>query len=279
MTQARAELIGAPSNLRRWERHLQTARECARIAGDAIRERFGVREIVTYKGAYDVQLRADLIAQKRIVDQLSWRYPGHAIVAEEDPQTAWPDAEHVWAVDPLDGTNNFGYGVAHCAVAITLFAGQRPVLGLVYDPLLDREFSATEGTVSRRDLAARVPLRRATVSLVTDYSSVGRQEGLRIGNLLSGVCKRVFTLWAPALDLALVATDGIDAMVCHQASFLDVCAGMYLVRAHGGCVLGPDGAELLPERSLSRRPVTFVAARDRSLARQLLDLVKGVEAA
>src|SRR5215472_9454511 len=251
MTQAGAEATRMRSGAGRWNEHLATALRCAHGAGAAIRQRFGSRDIVTYKGPYDVQLRADLIAQECIVGELSSRYPGDSIVAEEGPRATWPDTGHLWAVDPLDGTNNFGYGVAHCAVAITLFAAQRPVLALVYDPLLDREFFATEDRVPVHRRPGGVALPQATISLVTDYSARGRHEGLRIGNILSNECKRVFTMWAPALDLALVATGGIDAMVCRQAAFLDVCAGMFLVRSHGGRILAPDGVELVPERSLS----------------------------
>jgi fructose-1,6-bisphosphatase/inositol monophosphatase family enzyme len=34
-----------------------------------------------------------------------------------------------------------------------------------------------------------------------------------------------------------VAEGTIDAMVCYRASFLDVCAGMFLVHSAGGAIL------------------------------------------
>ena len=57
---------------------------------------------------------------------------------------------------------------------------------------------------------------------------------------MSERCKRVVNMWAPALDLALIACGALDAMVCRDAALLDVCAGMFLVAESGGHVLGMD---------------------------------------
>jgi myo-inositol-1(or 4)-monophosphatase len=257
----------------RWQQQLATARECARRAGEAIKPEFGRRHIIAYKGLYDVQLRADLVAHQEIVTCLAGEYPDYGIISEEAAHVRWVGNKHLWAVDPLDGTNNFGYGIAHFAVAITLFEGNSIALALVFDPILEREFLATSDHGFVGAPVSPVKLGRATVSLVTDYSPEERLRGRLLQDALGKVCKRVFTLWAPALDLALVADGMIDAMICRRASFLDVCAGMFLVRSGQGTILGPDGAEVEVGRALHNQPVSFVAARDAALAHRLFDLV------
>lgn len=256
----------------RWKQELRIARQCARIAGAAIRLDFGCRRIMAYKGLYDVQLDADFVAQREIVTHLSSEYPNHGIVSEEGTQTRWSQHRYLWAVDPLDGSNNFGYGIAHCAVAISLFEGDSPALAVIFDPIVGREFTATQDQGLESCSLTPVALEHATVSLVTDYSPEGREQGQRLQKALSE-CKRVLSLWAPSLDLALVAQGAIDGMICHRASFLDVCGGMFLVRSAGGAVLDLEGEEMEVRRSLHRRPVSFVAARDETLARKLLGLV------
>lgn len=256
-----------------WENHLHIARQAAKEAGNAIRDQFGSRVITTYKGSYDVQLEADLIAQEIILSHLNRRSPEYGVIAEEGAYNRWPDNELTWAVDPLDGSNNFGYGIAHCAIAISLFHGDSVVLALVLDPLTGREFFATETRSMATQAISAVPLKHATVSLVTSYSQEDHVWGSHFSDWLGAQCKRVTTLWAPALDLALVANGSLDAMVCHEADLLDVCSGVFLVESAGGHIVGLDGRPVKIRRSMHQLPVSFIAARGMLLARELVDNV------
>ncbi|HEX2313856.1 MAG TPA: inositol monophosphatase, partial [Thermomonospora sp.] len=255
-----------------WTPQLHAAHQAAQAAADAIRGQFGQRFISEYKGPHDVQLTADIIAQKVIVDSLRESCPGYGIVAEEGDHDRWSGEEFLWAVDPLDGTNNFGYGIAHCAVALTLFHGESVVLALVADPLTDRVFHLTRGgrLVPAPAPAYGVPLHRATISLVTGYAEDGRAWGHAFTGHMSSRCKRVVNLWAPALDLALVAGGALDAMVCRDAALLDVCGGMFLVEESGGHVVDLNGDPLTVHRSLHDRPISFIAARSATLVNDLL---------
>ncbi|MFG2090850.1 inositol monophosphatase family protein [Spirillospora sp. NPDC048824] len=263
-----------------WKREGTVALGCARAAGAYLRARFGLPAEKRYRGDHDVQLRVDVEAQRRIIATLAEEFPGHGVLAEEGAAAEWPDTEYVWVVDPLDGTNNFGYGIAHCAVAITLFRWERPVLAVVVDPLLRREFVATEvsppGTVPP---CPPVPLRRSTVSLVTNYSAAGRVWGDHIREVLGGRCKRTVSMWAPALDLALISAGHLDGMICHDGGLLDVGGGMLLVSASGGHVLDLSGAPLTAHGSMYGRPVSFVAARSERLARELLECARSPQVA
>ena len=257
----------------RWTEELAAARAAAQTAARAIRDEFGKRNILSYKGRYDVQVRADVLAQRIIVDHLSQRFAQHSIVSEEGMQDHWLDSALTWVVDPLDGTNNFGYGIAHCAISICLFDAMTPVLAMVFDPILGREFQATCELPYPKQHGLPVPMGRATVAFVADYSVEGRLVGRGIEGVLSENCKRVTTMWAPALDLALIAAGNIDAMVCRNANLIDVCAGLFLVQSSGGSVIGLDGTDFTLTKNLYSAPVSFIAARDAVLARQLLAVV------
>ncbi|MEU6125305.1 inositol monophosphatase [Streptomyces sp. NPDC047123] len=257
---------------KRWQREMDVAVTAARAAASAIEGDFGSRRITKKKGPYDIQLRADLVAQQVIVDHLSAEFPDHAIVSEEGMQRGWDDHRLTWVVDPLDGTNNFGFGIAHCAVAITLFERDRAVLCVVHDPIVGREFTAHADTLRTAVSDLRIPLPEATVSLVTDYSAEGRDTGRNIEVSISRRCKRVTTMWAPALDLALVSTGALEAMVSRNAALLDVCAGILLVQAAGGCVLDATGQPLQLRKSQHRSAVSFVASSSPALAHDLVAL-------
>lgn len=252
-------------------RESAVAREAAREAGQALRERFGSRSITAHKGLNDVQLEADLAAQRIIVRHLLEAFPHHGVVAEEEPYTHWSDQRFVWAVDPLDGTNNFGYGIAHCAIAISLFDRDRVRLAVVLDPLSEREYVATAHSPLPSVPTREVAMEEAVISLVTNYSDTGYEWFRRADALAAKGCRRAVNLWAPALDLALVASGAIDAMVCHAGYLLDVCGGLFLVQSAGGCVLDRDGYPFTARRSMHDEPLSFVAARSSALAHRLLE--------
>lgn len=228
-------------------------------------------EISEYRGRRDIHLDADAVANRVIVESLSQEFPDYGIVSEELDHSRWPDNEHVWVIDPLDGTNNFAYGIAHCAISITLFCRDEVVLALIVDPLLNREFYATGDTFLPLRNDATPSLTRATVSLVTNYSDEGQDWGVQMGAYLGDYCKRTVSLWAPALDLALIAAGSLDAMICHNGHVLDVCGGVFLVTSAGGAVLDMDGNPLRLRRSSSGERVSFVAARTSRLGGELLE--------
>jgi myo-inositol-1(or 4)-monophosphatase len=163
--------------IRRYSPEVQ--RSAARLAGRELLPLFGVRDVSRYKGRHDVQLRADLIAQKIILDALQNAFPASGVLAEEDASTPGPERELLWVVDPLDGTNNFGYGIAHCAISITLFHENEVVLALVFDPIQGREFSAVRGITTSSPTRREDELTRATVSLVTPREPGGSGDSRR----------------------------------------------------------------------------------------------------
>jgi myo-inositol-1(or 4)-monophosphatase len=257
----------------RWGKEVRVAREAALAAGEAIKRDFSRRHITLRKGPFDVQLRADNTSQKVVIARLTATEPVYPIVAEEGLEDLWEADGRLWVVDPLDGTNNFGYGVAHCAVAISLFDGEEVGVAVVRDPLLGREFVGMAGGARPAAPVETVALCDATVSLVSNYTTVARASIGSVEQYLGQRCKRVFRLWAPALDLALVANDVIDAVVCLNAKLLDVCAGAFLVRAAGGHILNMTGEPMRITRSLWQEPVSFVASRQLRLAKNLVETV------
>ncbi len=64
------------------------------------------------------------------------------IVAEEGQSIHVPDSPISIVVDPLDGTILFKAGLPIVTVCMTAFVQQTPVLAVIYDPFLDRMFTA-----------------------------------------------------------------------------------------------------------------------------------------
>ena len=91
---------------------------------------------------------ADQAANKVIcegLEKLDLQFP---IISEENKTVHFQerkDYEYYWLVDPLDGTKEFIKRNGEFTVNIALVHRQRPVLGVVYTPVVDEMYFAAKG--------------------------------------------------------------------------------------------------------------------------------------
>src|SRR5690606_10584229 len=86
------------------------------------------------KESYNLVSDCDVEAEQAIVRVIREAFPDHAVLGEEAHEAS-VDAEHLWVVDPLDGTNNFAHQIPHFAVSIAYYRGGVAQCGVVYNPL------------------------------------------------------------------------------------------------------------------------------------------------
>ena len=224
---------------------LTTAVKAARRAGNVITR--GARDLdlltVTAKGPKDFVSEVDRAAEAAIVETLLGAYPDHAIHAEEGTERGRnPDAEHVWIIDPLDGTTNFLHGFPQYCVSIALAHRGVVTQGVIYDPVRNDLFTATRGRGAfLNDRRIRVS-RRAHLR----DSLIGTGFPFRDGSyldtylaMMKAVVIQTAGLRRPgaaALDLAWVAAGRTDGFWELGLSPWDMAAGALLVREAGGLV-------------------------------------------
>ncbi|MGD9857853.1 MAG: inositol monophosphatase [Planctomycetaceae bacterium] len=73
-----------------------------------------------YKDRADLVSQADIDSELSIVAVIRVAFPDHAILGEE-LHRADVEADHLWIIDPLDGTTNFLHGIPHFAVSIAYY--------------------------------------------------------------------------------------------------------------------------------------------------------------
>ncbi|MCJ7716737.1 MAG: hypothetical protein MUO54_09480 [Anaerolineales bacterium] len=83
---------------------------------------------------------ADLLLQNLIQE----KYPDDGILSEEG-STVFPENDHVWVLDPLDGTVNFSLGLHYWGVSIAHLENGVPQTAAVYFPVVDELYSAAKG--------------------------------------------------------------------------------------------------------------------------------------
>lgn len=229
---------------------LNIAVTAARQAGDIIVRHMEQldRIKVTAKSSEEFFSEVDIKAEQAIINSILKAYPEHGIIAEESGAHN-ADAESVWIIDPLDGTNNYLHGFPFYAVSIALRVKNRIEHGVVYDPLRHECFAASRGH------GARLNDRRLRVSKQTQLSAAmlgtafpvrnatRSQRYIPVIEALSGKCAGIRATGSAALNLAYVASGRIDGMYDFGLRPWDIAAGCLLVQEAGGLVSDPQGSE------------------------------------
>jgi 3'(2'), 5'-bisphosphate nucleotidase len=113
---------------------------------------------------------ADKRASEMILAGLAERFPDDPVISEEAAPTPEAlSAPRVWLVDPIDGTKDYIKGSDGFSVMIGIVRAGRPVLGVVYQPTIDRLFYGTPEGAYVATADGVTPLR---VSDITDAASV-----------------------------------------------------------------------------------------------------------
>ena len=229
---------------------LNVAVMAARSAGNSLIRNLNrlEKQNVEVKGYNDYVSDADLKAEKIVIDTILKHYPDHAILAEESGVQG--DSDHVWIIDPLDGTTNYLHRFPVFAVSIGVQVNGRMEHAVIYDPISQELFTATRGDGAQVDgrkirVSGQRELERSLIGTGFPY----RQKDEELGpymKMLEKVIKNTSGVRRPgaaALDLAYVAAGRLDAFFETGLSSWDIAAGSLIIREAGGIVSGLDGSE------------------------------------
>ena len=224
---------------------LNVAVKAARAAGAIInRAALDVEAVrISQKQVNDFVTEVDLASEAIILETLLTAFPHHGILAEESGSTHGdPHADHIWIIDPLDGTTNFIHGFPVYCVSIALSVRGKIEQAVIFDPSRNDLFTATKGR------GAFMNERRIRVSKRTNLTECLISTGFpfRKGDnfnqylrMMGDVMQRTAGLRRPgaaALDLAYVAAGFSDGFFETGLSPWDVAAGSLLVTEAGGLV-------------------------------------------
>ena len=209
-------------------------RAVARDAGKLAHRGFGTSP-TSLKGRHDVLTAMDREVERYIRTALAARFPHDAIIGEEEGGGA---GDHLWLIDPIDGTANYARGLPRYCVSIGYLERGVPVLGAIYDPTHDWLYSAATGEGAWQDgerlrVSPNADIHAATVECgwstrrtTDDYLALlGRvmHAGAAIRRAGSG-----------ALGLVDVAAGRSEAYCELHINAWDCAAGIVIVREAGG---------------------------------------------
>ena len=213
----------------------------ARLRGD------GNLQIAYKDGRANLVTVADRESQRAVTDVIRAAFPDHSVVGEEGT-TGNPGTEHVWYVDPLDGTTNFAHGLPFFCVSVALRSRGQTVAGAVYDPARDEMFAASLGggaTVSGLPLRVSGIARLDRALVVAQAQSVDEGEIRAYAALVRRLMQAaggVRSLGSPALTLCAIAAGRLEAYCEYAMDAWDIAAGQLILQEAGGTLTTLSGA-------------------------------------
>ncbi|MCH2038997.1 MAG: histidinol-phosphatase [Rickettsiales bacterium] len=218
---------------------------------------------------------ADKKAEAVIRKAINHTFPQHGIIGEEYGNEN-TDADYVWVLDPIDGTVSFTIGRPIFATLIALLKNNKPVLGVVNQPITnDRWIGGVDVKAHRNDALIQVSqntLLADAVIATTGPNYFTAKEWERF-QLVSTKTRRV-VYGGDCYNYALLASGTIDVIIESGLNVYDYAALIPLVKAAGGVITDWEGQEIICHTSGTK---SIIAAANDTLLKQALEALRANE--
>jgi len=218
----------------------------ARHAGEILQAGYNKDHQVGYKGVIDLVTEVDHQSEAYLLGEVRRDFSEHHIFSEESGVIQGND-EHIWYIDPLDGTVNYAHHVPLFCVSIGYAYQGRLTLGAVYDPLRKEMFTAERGlgaylNGSRLSASATTELQKSLLVTGFPYDTWNTPQDnfanfLKFSKLSQGVRR----LGSAALDLCYVGSGRFDGYWELSLNPWDIAAGGLICEEAGAIVTNISG--------------------------------------
>ncbi len=255
-----------------YKNYLAVAVGAARHSGKIFKANFGKPKHIKQKaGNYrDLVTEIDSKIEMAIKKEIFSHFPGHKILGEE---FGWAgengQGQLSWIIDPIDGTTNFIQGIPMCCISLALWKNNRPLLGVIYNPVTEQLYSAIKGQ------GAYLNGEKNTVSKIKNlknaFGGVGWGRDVNLGAQILPyflkTTKKIRVLGSAAWELTRVASGEYDFFIQGSVKIWDIAAGLLIVQEAGGKITDWRG----------KAPVLTTAqllASNKAVHKEILKLLK-----
>jgi len=127
--------------------YIQLAERLGDIARTQMMPKFRTGLKIDAKSDQSPVTEADRAAERAMRQLIKETFPDHGILGEEFGNEN-VDAEFVWVLDPIDGTNSFVTGKPLFGTLVALCQNKVPIVGLIDAPAVDERWLGAKGHVT-----------------------------------------------------------------------------------------------------------------------------------
>ncbi|MCW9024599.1 MAG: inositol monophosphatase family protein [Gammaproteobacteria bacterium] len=212
--------------------------------------------------------KADLAMQESVAIKLASVYPETVFLGEEmsheEQSHLLASSKPVWCFDPLDGTSNFASGIPYFSTSLALIFNEKVILGLVYDPVRDECFSASEDEAANLNGQAlsmsKSGLTLSQSTAIIDFKRLSAELSTRLVTDIPYSSQRSFG--SVALDWCWLAANRGHVYLHGRSNIWDYSASNYIFRKAGGYSCTLSGEPVFTNELIGR---SSVAATDKDL--------------
>ena len=227
-----------------YKKELDFAIKIAKQAGEIMLKYFDIEQSVEFKSDNTPVTIADKEINTLVIEGLRESFPKDSIIGEEESATVNSSGRN-WFCDPIDGTSAFVCNIPTAMFSLALIVDGKPVVGVVYDPFLNRLYTSVVGeksycngemiSVNDTHLENGTVAVTGNVKSILSSSYIKRltESGIRTISFSGGVYKG-----------CLVAKGKLTAYVEHTLNAYDIAAVHLIVENAGGKVTAFDGKVL-----------------------------------
>lgn len=216
----------------------------AQSAGEKILRVYESGFNVTSKDDNTPLTEADMASHHEIMDGLSQLTPDLPILSEESVSIPFEERQQwstYWLVDPLDGTREFIKRNGEFTVNIALIHDHQPVLGVVYTPVTQVMYYASQGKGAYKKTpdasAERIHTRKKTDECFVVAGSRSHR-GTSLNAFLTKIGKHEIVSMGSSLKSCLVAEGVVDIYPrLGPTSEWDTAAAQCVVEQAGGVLV------------------------------------------
>lgn len=120
-----------------------TVTSLVKDAGKYVLDHWNKITAVQLKNERDIVTNVDIEVENNLRSSLTRLLPEAGFLVEEGKSLEKEELN--WTIDPIDGTKNYGTLYPAFYTQVSLLYKQKPVLGVIYNPVSDQLFSASKG--------------------------------------------------------------------------------------------------------------------------------------
>lgn len=184
-----------------------------------------------------------------VSEVITEKYPDHNILIRPDKQPESTD-NITWIINPLSGSHNFARDLAPFALSIAVLDKGQPLTAAIYNPLHQELFTTTKGGGAKLNnhkmrVGSQAPWNNALIATQTPrHNNQHLPTFLNIYTALTATPVRIRQSACPALDLAHVACDRLDAAWFVSLPYYDTVASSLMIHEAGGIITTLQGDTL-----------------------------------